>query len=164
MELIKEIVNDFILFSLIESYILCLFLKNVGRCKKFNFYEILFVGLINSIVSFVLPQLIFQLFVVIFLIFIASIRDKKAFKDSFVVSTFAITYLMILEVMYSLTMSMLLGIETFDCGNVRLFLIIIPLRFIEIFLLKKGDFMMKQLKLWIGEVEKPEKEEVKEVK
>lgn len=39
IELLKDIMVDFILFSAIEGAIFCLFFNIVGECKKFTWWE-----------------------------------------------------------------------------------------------------------------------------
>lgn len=39
MEMIKDIIIDFVLFSGIEGFIVCIFFQNIGKCRKFKWHE-----------------------------------------------------------------------------------------------------------------------------
>ena len=157
--MIKITLIDFILFSLIEAYIYCLFFKTVGKCGSFSVYEIILIGAINSIITNIFPPLIMQIALVLHLGIMINKKQNKSILDSFAISVSSVTYLMIIEIIYSLAMSLFINIDTFEYKDFELFLLIIPVRTIEIYLLKRGVSIMKS---WIGEIEKPEKEEVKE--
>lgn len=159
--MIKVILVDFILFSLIEAYVFYLFFKIVGKCNRFKMIDVIIIGLVNSIITSVFPPLMFQLTSIIYLGIMISNKEKTNIWKSLFISISSLTYLMVLEIIYSLAMSIFFNIDTFEYNNLELFLLIIPIRVVEIYLLRRGEPIMKNLKMWIGEVEKPEKEEVK---
>ena len=119
------------------------------------------IGVCNSIISTIFPPLMSQPISIFFMGIMINIKEKRGIVNSILLSVSALTYFMVLEIVYSFVISIGLKIDTFDYNEIELFLLIIPIRVVEIYLLKRGDLVMKKLKFWIGEVEKPEKEEVK---
>ena len=51
LEFIKGCVIDFVLFSGIEGFIFCLFFEKIGGCRKFKWYEIVGLSIINCLIS-----------------------------------------------------------------------------------------------------------------
>ena len=114
MELLKSIVIDFVLFSGIEGFIFCLFFEKIGGCRKFKWYEWLILSLGNCLISQLLPP--------------------KCMK----LSALSVLYFFIYEVVYSVVLLYGLNFESLVKNlplqeQIKLFILIIPLRLIEIF-------------------------------
>lgn len=161
MEILKSVMTDYVLFSLIDSYIFCLFFKNMGKCSNIKWYECMMLGLVNSIVSTFGIPIIYQLVGILYMGIFISLKEKRNIKDSLFLSLSASVYILTVEATYSLFVNVVFNMDTSHFDDVKLFMMIIPMRIIEITILKRGDTIMKNMKWWFGDVEKPEKEEVK---
>lgn len=161
MEILKSVMTDYALFSLIDAYIFCLFFKKVGKCNNIKWYECMLLGLINSLVSLMGIPMVYQIFGIFYMGAFISLKKSQKIKDSLFISMSASIYMLIVEMMYTFLISVMFKIDVFTFENIERFLIIIPMRVIEIIILKRGERIIMKLKWWAGEVEKPEKEEVK---
>lgn len=137
MELLKEIVIDFCLFSLIEGYIFCLFFEKIGGCRKFKWYEILIFGFINCIVSSFIMPLLYQSIGLFYMAIWIKIRENMKFIDGFKISLFASIYILILEMCYSLAFSIIFKNDLFFINKFMLFVLMIPIKIFEIILINK---------------------------
>lgn len=66
MEVLKNLVIDFGLFSGIEGFIFCLFFEKIGKCRKFKWYEWFILSVGNCLISNFLPPMIYQIVMTIF--------------------------------------------------------------------------------------------------
>ena len=138
MELLKDIIIDFVLFSGIEGFIFCLFFVKIFNCKKFKFYQWLLLSFINCLISKIFQPIIYQLIILIWVgvcIFLLN-RNIKLIK-CFIISALSILFFFLLETPYELLLSVLLKFDAFkffltDLEFLKLFILIIPLRVIEI--------------------------------
>ena len=157
MNFIKDILIDFLLFSGLEGFIFCLLFHKVFTCKKFKFYQWLLLASVNCIISQIFPPVVYQL---IILVWIASLlflinKDIKFIK-CLLISFLSILFFFVLETPYEILLSIILKFEAFnmfltDLEFLKLFILIIPLRVIEMLLIKKiGD--NKAMKIVIGGV------------
>ena len=136
MELVKDVVVDFCLFSLIEGFIFCLFFEKIGGCKKFKWYEVLILSIGNCIISTLLPPLMFQLIGLLYMTLYINIRDKFNLIKSFKISLFSSIYILILEMLYSMIFLILFKNDLFFINDIYLFLLILPMKILEISLIK----------------------------
>lgn len=67
MELVKNIVVDFCLFSLIEGFILCKFYERICKVNRFKINEIFVLSLINCLISTILPPLFYQIIIILWI-------------------------------------------------------------------------------------------------
>lgn len=138
IELLINIVIDFVLFSLIEGIIFCMFFNIIGNCKKFKWWEIGILSLVNCIVSQTLPPVIYQIIGLIYMGFYIYFRDKINIKNAIKIILFVSLYTLILETLYMVVFDSF-GIYTiFVTNDFKLFILMIPIRVIEITILKLG--------------------------
>lgn len=161
MEILKSVITDYTLFSLIDAYIFCLFFKEIGKCNNIKWYECMILGLVNSVVSLLGVPMLYQIFGIFYMGAFISLKKSQKIKDSIFISMSASIYMLIIEMMYTFLINFIFKIDIFNLENIGRFLIIIPMRVIEIIILKRGERIMMNLKWWAGDIEKPEKEEVK---
>ena len=62
MEMIKDIIVDFVLFSGVEGLLYAMFFNRVCKCKKFNVLEIILMSIGNCVMSCLFPSIIYQIF------------------------------------------------------------------------------------------------------
>ena len=138
MELLKSIVIDFVLFSGIEGFILCLFFEKIGGRRKFKWYEWLILSIGNCLISQLLPPTLYQLVCVLWMsvfLYIVSVGEiTKCMK----LSALSVLCFFIYEVIYSVVLLYGLNFESLVKNlplqeQIKLFILIIPLRLIEIF-------------------------------
>lgn len=67
MELVKDVVVDFCLFSLIEGFILCKFYERICKVNRFKINEIFVLSLINCLISTILPPLFYQIIIILWI-------------------------------------------------------------------------------------------------
>lgn len=153
MELVKNIVVDFCLFSLIEGFIFCLFFDKIGECRKFKWYEILILSIGNCIISQVFPPVAYQIIVLFYMSFIIKIFDKQYNVIYYIkIVFFSIIFMLITEMMFAMFYEFILNFNDFVSINIlNKFITTIPMRLFQIIILYKGDKIMK---IWYGEVRK----------
>lgn len=135
MRLLINIFIDFILFSLIEAYIFCEFYNKVGKCKKNRWYQILLIGFVNCILSQLIPNVIYQIVMVIWMsIFLYVLNQIKIYRYYLKLCIKAMLLFLIIEIVYGVFIQIIFGLNTLD--KLELFYIMIPLRFIEIITIK----------------------------
>lgn len=157
MEVVKDILMDFILFSLIEAFIFCLFFEKVGGCRKAEWVEdIIPLAITNCLYSQILPPLIYQFISMITMILILKFRHNMYLRKSFMIVFLSITLMLIIEMFYNIFIILFFDKDCFNINLFQLFLFIIPIKIIEIMILKKWGDKMK--KFWLGEIKKPVKQ------
>lgn len=139
MEMIKDIIIDFVLFSGIEGFIFCLFFEKIGKCRKFRWYEIILLGLGNSIISTKFHPIIYQFCMIIWMSFIIKMFNKdNNIKRILKYTSLSILYFCIYEVLYSIILLKLFDFDWLNSCKCNIeeiftrFLFMIPLRVLEI--------------------------------
>lgn len=130
----KSIFIDYVLFSLIEGIIFNLFFINVGKLNKIKWWQVPIMAFINCVLSCTLPPLVYQLVIIInnalFLIL-----NKNSAKCSFGYSAFGVLLFFIFETAYNFIFEVMIGFDAIGINRdekLKIFLLIIPLRIIEI--------------------------------
>lgn len=148
MEVLKNLVIDFGLFSGIEGFIFCLFFEKIGKCRKFKWYEWFILSVGNCLISKLLPPMIYQIVCVLWMSLLLYLMNKSKIIKCIKIATFSILCFFVYEVLYSI---ILLYIFNFDglqrnldsVNTIKLFLFMLPLRIIEIISIiiyaKRGD-------------------------
>lgn len=132
MGLLGNIIRDFCLFSLVEGYIYCYFFEKIGGFKKFKWYEIFVLSVGNCFISQVFPPLIYQIMMILWMgIYLLKKRDIKFFKSVFY-SLMVVSILLIIEMNICMMYELLLDIEFNKINKYILFVIMIPMRIIEV--------------------------------
>lgn len=135
MELVKDVVVDFCLFSLIEGFIFCLFFEKIGGCRKFKWYEVLILSIGNCIISQVFPPIIYQIIAIFYMsILLNLLKIEKIFKCLKIVIT-SMILMMIIEMIFAMIYEVLFKIDFVHCNDYLLFLFVIPIRVVEILLI-----------------------------
>ena len=151
IEIIKNIAVDFVLFSGIEGLILLLFFNRVFD-YKFNFLHWLLLSSVNSVLTVIFPPIVRQwiavLWISMFLYLFKEHKDK--YLKCLFASICSMAMIIILEVLYDLLLLKFVNFEAFnfltDSENFKLFILIIPLRIIEVInILMIGVIRMKLL-------------------
>lgn len=133
--MLKKIFIDFILFSFIESYIF----KNIFERKlniKFYQYEVLILGIGNCLISQLFPPIMYQilmnLYMTFMLIFLKNIKVEIAFKSTIS----AMKYFLVIEMPVCFIIELFTNIDFSIINYIKLLIINIPLKIMEIYLLK----------------------------
>lgn len=150
----KSILIDYILFSLIEGIIFNLFFINIGKLNRIKWWQVPIMAFINCVLSCTLPPLVYQPAMILnnalFLII-----NKNSIKNSFKYSAFSMLFFLIVETAYNAILEFVFCFDAIGENRdekLKVFLIIIPLRFIEIFSLfiYKRIMENKKMKVIIG--------------
>ncbi len=141
MRLLINIFIDFILFSSIEGYIFCEFYNKVGKCKKNRWYQILLIGFVNCLLSQLIPNVIYQIVMVIWMsIFLYVLNQIKIYRYYLKLCIKAMLLFFIIEIIYGVIIQSLFkfnGLFSLDIiERIKLFCIMIPLRIIEIIIIE----------------------------
>ena len=152
MELVKDVVVDFCLFSLIEGFIFCLFFEKIGRCKKFKWYEIFVLSLGNCIISQIFPPVLYQIIILFYMSFIIKLFDNKYKIYFYIKITFiSIIFMLIFEVgifiLYDIFFNLI-----FTENTLKTFLGTIPIRILQIYII--FYLFKRRIKLWKFGLEK----------
>lgn len=138
IEFLKDVAIDFILFSGIEGLIFCLFFTKVGECKKITFLQWLLFSSVNCIVSKILPPVIYQIVIILWIsIFLFLLNGKNKYIKYLLIGLSSVGLFFLEEILYSILLQKVLSLELLkffmnDLESLRLFIFIIPLRIIEI--------------------------------
>lgn len=139
VEIIKDIVIDFILFSGIEGFILLLFCNKVFDYKKFTFIQWLIFSFTNCIITVLFPPIIKQLIGILWIsLFLYLFKsNKEKYLKCLLAGFFSMAMLIVIEVIYEIILNKLTNFEAFnlflsDADNFKLFILTIPLRIVEI--------------------------------
>ena len=154
MNIMKSIFIDYVLFSLIEGIIFNLFFINVGKLNRIKWWQVSIMALINCVLSCTLPPLAYQPTMILnntlFLII-----NKNSVKNSFKYSAFSMLFFLIVETAYNAILEFIFHFDAIGTNRdekLKVFLIIIPLRFIEIcsLFIYKRIMENKNMKVIIG--------------
>ena len=136
MELLKDIIVDFCLFSLIEGYIFCLFFEKIGGCKKFKWYQVFILSMGNCFISQTFPPLLYQIVMIIWMYIYLKILNKKE-KNILLYSAISMIILLIIEMIYNIALEVIIGLDGFIMNKFNLFLLILPIKLFEFILVYK---------------------------
>lgn len=150
--MLREIVTDFVLFNFVEGLLYAMFFNRVCKCKKFNLFEIIVMSIGNCVVSCLFSPLIYQIIMIgwmAFCLYLKNGTDRTTFryvKYSFLVMLGQL----ITEMVFAMFYEFVLNIDLFDCSRLKLFVVIIPLRIVQlIIIIMIGGLNMKG---WLGGV------------
>lgn len=130
----KSILIDYILFSLIEGIIFNLFFINIGKLNRIKWWQVPIMAFINCALSCTLPPLVYQPIVIISnAIFL--LLNKNSIKNSFKYSALSVLFFLIMETAYNVVLEVFFHFDAIGVNRdekLKIFLIIIPLRIIEV--------------------------------
>lgn len=136
MELVKDVVVDFCLFSLIEGFIFCLFFEKIGGCKKFKWYEVLILSIGNCIISQTFLPIIYQIVILVYMSFILKLFDKQYKIYYYIKIVFlSIIFMLITEMLFAMFYELFFNIIFSNTNELNNFIITIPIRIIQIILI-----------------------------
>lgn len=130
----KSILMDYVLFSLIEGIIFNLFFINIGKLNRIKWWQVPIMAFINCALSCTLPPLVYQPIVIISnTIFL--LLNKNSIKNSFKYSALGVLFFLIMETAYNVVLEVFFHFDAIGVNRdekLKIFLIIIPLRIIEV--------------------------------
>lgn len=140
----KSMLMDYVLFSLIEGIIFNLFFINIGKLNRIKWWQVPIMAFINCVLSCVLPPLAYQPIVIISnAIFL--LLNKNSIKNSFKYSALSVLFFLIMETAYNVVLEVFFHFDAIGVNRdekLKIFLIIIPLRIIEVITL----FLYRKIK------------------
>ena len=140
----KSILMDYVLFSLIEGIIFNLFFINIGKLNRIKWWQVPIMAFINCALSCTLPPLVYQPIVIISnAIFL--LLNKNSIKNSFKYSALSVLFFLIMETAYNVVLEVFFHFDAIGVNRdekIKIFLIIIPLRIIEVITL----FLYRKIK------------------
>ena len=150
MELLKSIIVDFCLFSLIEGWVLTQFYEKICNCRKFKWFEIFILSFVNCIISQVFSPVIYQILIILWISFYLYILNKIKYIDCLKYSLKSMIFILIIEMIYNIVCESLFNFDGFNLNKIILFLFIIPIKILEIIIIRGSE----KMKLWLGSIEK----------
>lgn len=130
----KSMLMDYVLFSLIEGIIFNLFFINIGKLNRIKWWQVPIMAFINCALSCTLPPLVYQPIVIISnAIFL--LLNKNSIKNSFKYSALSVLFFLIMETAYNVVLEVFFHFDAIGVNRdekLKIFLIIIPLRIIEV--------------------------------
>lgn len=133
MELLKNIITDFCLFSLIEGFIYCYFFHVFDKIRKFKLKEIIILSIGNCLISQIFPPIIYQIFMILwmstFLNYVRKIKYKECLKMSFYVMIFQLVTEMPIAMIYEIILKLE---NSLNLNKINIFINTIPMRIIQI--------------------------------
>ena len=148
MELVKDVAVDFCLFSLIEGFIYCYFFNVIGKLGKFKIKEILILSIGNCLISQIFPPLFYQIIMIIWMGFLLNKFKKIELINGIKFAFYVMIYQLIVEMIFAMFYEVVFRINFSIMEKFHLFLIMIPIRLIEVILIifyKKGDLYHERL-------------------
>lgn len=135
MELVKDVVVDFCLFSLIEGFIYCYFFNVVGKLGKFKIKEILILSIGNCLISQIFPPVFYQIIMMLWMGILLNKFKKIKLIDGIKFGFYVMIYQLIIEMLFAMFYDIILNIDLFKITKLKLSINMFILRFIEIILI-----------------------------
>lgn len=132
LEIIKEILESFIYFDLIEGTFCCYVLHKIFSYNKIKWYYILLLSFGNTIISFVLLPLFSQFFIIIWIGIIFYINEKNINKLNLLRDIFLMILLMgCCQSIFMISLEVIFKINFFKITKSKLFLFFIFSKILE---------------------------------
>lgn len=146
IDFLGKSIIDLILFSGIEGFIFCLFFEKIGNSRRFKWYEWLILSLGNCLISQIFPPCIYQIFCIIWMIYLFIMINKYNIIYSIKIVISSFIFILITEIPYNIILEGFNIIDLFDINNgIKLSLLLLIIRIIEIILIIIGGNKMKIL-------------------
>ena len=136
MELVKDVVMDFCLFSLIEGFIYCYFFNVVGKLEKFKIKEILILSIGNCLISQIFPPVIYQMIMILWMGILLNKFKKIKLIDGIKIGLYGMIFTMIIEMSFSIVIELISGFNFINIKFIYSYIIFILLKIFEIILIK----------------------------
>ncbi len=138
MGTVKEILEFFVTFGIVDNIIIYMFFRKFGNCPKNKWYQIATLALIGSIMKFIFPSVIYQitLFIVVFIynFFV----NKFLFFKSFIITLSMFCFMLITEVMYIMILDIFKIVDFVEVNSIlKQFFILIPNKIIILIYLRE---------------------------
>lgn len=143
MEIIREFIVRLILFGLIEAWMFNMFIKKHTFNYNYAFKDVLCVGFIAQLADIIVVPIMKQIVMVMSFATYLSNKDISV-KSSVVYSIKFMLMLLVLETSVFMFYDIFMDLILVNLSVVELFLMMIPMRVIEVIIIK----------FWIGGVEK----------
>ncbi|MGL5764688.1 MAG: hypothetical protein ACRCX8_03495, partial [Sarcina sp.] len=87
MEFVLEVLRGVFVFNLIESIIFCKYFERVGRNKKVEWFNIVFISFVNYFISILFTPMLYQIVSILFMgIYLGKLRNIDL-KESIMIIT-----------------------------------------------------------------------------
>ncbi|MGL4453658.1 MAG: hypothetical protein ACRCTZ_21070 [Sarcina sp.] len=139
MELLKDVIVDFCLFSLIEGIIYAMFFHRVCGLKSMGFKEILILSLGNCLISSsgVFPPLMYQIIMIGYMSFILKKINETNILKCLKCTIFSVIFILVTEISFTIILEQLSLVSLLETKNSLLvFLFLLPVRFLQIGIMK----------------------------
>ncbi len=127
-----EVLKEFLLFGVIEVFILLMFYKYVGKIDKVKYWH----GLVLCPLFFVVGLIQFpytkQLGMIIIMVVYLYVIIKKL---NFRIVMFSSLYLLVIEMIFCVLLDITIGFNFTMLNIINKFLVMIPIRFVEVSLI-----------------------------
>lgn len=150
MDLLINILIDFNMFSILESIIFCLYFRKFGNCEKFSIEDILVIGFGNCIISQVIPPLIYQMIIILWMGLYLKLFKNKTLLNGIWLSFSIMGLFLIIEMCFAMFYENCFNFDFVEVNKIKLFLAIIPMKLFEILTILGGS----KMKIWFSEIEK----------
>lgn len=143
MGTVKEILEFFVTFGIIDILIYYLFFKKVCGCPKNKWHQLLILAFIGSVFKIIIPPLLYQIIFFIMILVYNKIINKFNFNKNIKSTIFVFIFLLITESMYFMTCEFLNLFNFVEVKNIySQFIYAIPIKILSIFILwrLKWDF------------------------
>lgn len=135
--MIKEFLLQLILFSIIEGILLDYFLIKIYNYKSMGYKNILLYSIGITIIYFIFPPILRQIVIILFSsYFIFIIFKDNYIKKLKIIMLFCLN-IMLVELICAMIYEYIFGIDYATLNKINTFIIMIPIRFVEILLIKK---------------------------
>lgn len=146
-ELLVNVLQDWILFGLIEGILYCKFYEKICNIKKFRWYEILILSIGNATISQMFPIIIYQSLMIYWMGFL--LNKTKKVENIYYGLKFAFLVMLgqlITEMPYAIIYEFITKIDLTNIEREKLFTIMISIRIVQIIFIYGGVLM----KGWLG--------------
>lgn len=141
MGTVKDILEFFVTFGIVDNIIIYMFFRKFGNCPKNKWYQIGALALIGSVMKFIFPPVIYQIFLYLIIIGYNKIINKFNLIKSIKITVYLFIYSLILETFTILFLDLFTEINFVEIKNIFIqFILMIPSKLFSILILK-GDLL-----------------------
>lgn len=135
--MIKEFLLQLILFSIIEGILLDYFLIKIYNYKSMGYKNILLYSIGITIIYFIFPPILRQIVIILFSSYFIFIIFKDNYIKKFKIIMLFCLNIMLVELICAMIYEYIFGIDYATLNKINTFIIMIPIRFVEILSIKK---------------------------
>lgn len=152
MEMIKDIIVDFVLFSGIEGILYAMFYNKVCYCQKFNIFEIIIMSMGNCLISCIILPIFYQILMIVWMSFCLLLKERN-FDSILKYIKYSVVGMIVFLVCETVTMfplDKIFGINYNILSKFQIFICLIPTRILELLIILIGGHT--NMKSWFGGV------------